>query len=130
MSWPPCIGIVVAPLSGCCQRSWLLDCQGVDIKTRQHAPEYIAAIVASEWKATLGYDVNMTGQLEEAVRRLEVLPADEQDAMASQIMETLDDEKAWADRFRSIPSTLRDMARQAGAEHRRGETRPLDELTR
>ncbi|MDX2181815.1 MAG: hypothetical protein SFV18_19635 [Bryobacteraceae bacterium] len=56
-----------------------------------------------------------------------MLPTDEQDAIASQIMETLDDEKVWADRFRNIPSTLRDRARQAGEEHRRGETRPLDE---
>jgi hypothetical protein len=69
----------------------------------------------------------MTGQLEEAVRRLEVLPADEQDAIASQTMETLDDEKVWANRFRNIPSTLGDMARQAGEEHRRGETRPLED---
>jgi hypothetical protein len=70
----------------------------------------------------------MTGLLEQALRRLEALSADEQDAIASQIIETLDDEKAWADRFGTIPSSLRDMAREAGEEHRRGETRPLDEL--
>lgn len=70
----------------------------------------------------------MTGLLERALRRLEALSADEQDAIASQIIETLDDEKAWAGRFGSIPSSLQDMAREAGEEHRRGETCPLDEL--
>lgn len=72
----------------------------------------------------------MTGLLEQALRRIEALSADEQDAIASQIIETLDDEKAWADRFASIPSSLRDVAREAGEEHRRGETRVLDELIR
>ena len=70
----------------------------------------------------------MTSLLEQALRRLEALSADKQDAIASQIIETLDDEKAWSDRLGSIPSSLREMAREAGEEHRRGETRPLDEL--
>lgn len=69
----------------------------------------------------------MTGLLGQALRRLDTLSADEQDAIASQIIETLDDEKAWADRLAGIPSGLRDMAREAGEEHRRGETRALDE---
>lgn len=77
---------------------------------------------------TTRYDVIMTGLLEQVLRRLEGLSPDEQDAIASQIIETLDDEKAWADRFGTIPSTLRDMAREAAEEHRRGETRPIDEL--
>ena len=77
---------------------------------------------------TTRYDLIMTGLLEQALRRLEALSADEQDAIASQIIETLDDEKAWADRFATIPASLRNMAREAGEEHRRGETRPLDEL--
>jgi hypothetical protein len=70
----------------------------------------------------------MTGLLEQALRRLEALSSAEQDAIASQIIETLDDEKAWTERFRRIPSGLRDLARQAREEHLRGETRPLDEL--
>ena len=73
-------------------------------------------------------NVLMTGLLEQALRRLETLSADEQDAIASQIIETLDDEQGWADRFRTIPSRLRDMSREAGEEHRRGETRLLDDL--
>jgi hypothetical protein len=70
----------------------------------------------------------MTGRLEEALRRVETLSAEEQDAIASQILESLDDEEAWARSFRDRPEVLRSLAREALEEHRRGETRPLDEL--
>ena len=70
----------------------------------------------------------MTGLLQEALRRVDSLSSDEQDAIASQILETLDDEEAWARRFRDKPATLQSLAREALEEHRRGETRPLDEL--
>jgi hypothetical protein len=70
----------------------------------------------------------MTGLLEKALRRVEALSDEEQNAIASQIMETLDDEEAWARSFRDRPEPLRAMAREALDEHRRGETRPLDEL--
>jgi hypothetical protein len=43
-------------------------------------------------------------------------------------METLDDEEAWARSFRERPTLLRSLAHKALEEHRRGETRPLDEL--
>jgi hypothetical protein len=77
----------------------------------------------------LRYHENMTGLLEQALRRIESLSSEEQDAIASQIMETLDDEEAWTRRFRENPSVLQSLAREAQEEHRRGETRPLDELT-
>ncbi len=70
----------------------------------------------------------MTGLLEEALRRIQTLSAEEQDAMASQILETFDDEEAWARSFRAKPDLLRELAREAIGEHRRGETRPLDEI--
>jgi hypothetical protein len=70
----------------------------------------------------------MTGPLERALRRVESLSQEEQDAIPSQIMETLDDEEAWARSFREKPALLRSLAREALEEHRRGETRPLDEL--
>lgn len=76
----------------------------------------------------LRYDQGVTGLLQEALRRLESLPQEEQDAIASQIMETLDDEEAWARSFRHQPATLRLLADEALEEHRRGETRPPDEL--
>ena len=74
------------------------------------------------------YDRGMTGLLEEALRRVQSLSPEEQDAIASQIIETLEDEEAWARRFRENPALLRSLAREALEEHRRGETRPLDEL--
>ena len=72
----------------------------------------------------------MTGLLEEALRRVESLPQAEQDAIAARIMEALDDDAAWERSFRERPTALRSMAQEAIEEHRRGETRPLDELIR
>jgi hypothetical protein len=70
----------------------------------------------------------MMGLLEDASRRVESLSPDEQDAIASQIIEAIEeDEDAWAGRFREEPSVLRSLAREAIDEHRRGEF-PLDEL--
>jgi len=83
---------------------------------------------AASHKAELSYHKNMTGLLEQALRRIESLSPEEQDAIASQIIDTLDDEEAWARSFRENPSALRSLAREAQVEHRRGETRPLDEL--
>jgi hypothetical protein len=67
----------------------------------------------------------VTGLLEKALRRVESLSQEEQDAIASQIMKTLDDEEAWGRNFREKPALLRSLAREALEEHRRGETRPL-----
>lgn len=72
--------------------------------------------------------MSMTGLLEQALRRIESLSQEEQDAIAAQIIDTLDDEEAWARSFRDKPGQLRSLAREAIEEHRRGETRPLDEL--
>jgi hypothetical protein len=54
----------------------------------------------------------MTGRLEEALRRVESLSQEEQDAIVSQIMETLDDEDAWARSFRERPAVLRSPTRE------------------
>jgi hypothetical protein len=70
----------------------------------------------------------MTGLLEAALRRLESLSPEQQDAIASQIMETLDDEEQWSRHFRENRSLFRSLGQQALKEHKRGETRPLDEL--
>lgn len=70
----------------------------------------------------------MTGLLEGALRRVESLSQEEQDALACQIIETLDDEGSWERSFRERPEVLRRLAQEAIGEHRRGETRPLDEL--
>jgi hypothetical protein len=43
-------------------------------------------------------------------------------------MTGLDDEEAWARCFPENPAVLRSLASEALEEHRRGETRHLDEL--
>jgi hypothetical protein len=70
----------------------------------------------------------MTGLLEKALQRIEALSSEEQDALASQILETLDDEEAWVCQFRERPEVLGALAQEALEEHRRGETKALDEL--
>jgi hypothetical protein len=70
----------------------------------------------------------MTELLEEALRKVAALPRDEQDAIASQIIETLRDESLWKEKLARNPEKLRRLADNAQEESRCGETRPLDEL--
>ena len=70
----------------------------------------------------------MTGSLEKALRRVEALSDEEQDAIATQILESLDDEENWERSFRNYPGKMQTLAQGALEEHRRKETRPLDEL--
>lgn len=70
----------------------------------------------------------MTALLEKALEKVGVLPQDEQDAIASQILDSLADEEAWRKRFAARRDRLRQLARQALEEDERGETRPLDDL--
>jgi len=70
----------------------------------------------------------MTELLEKALEKISSLPQEEQDAIASQILAELEDEAAWAERFATQRDKLRRLAAEALAEHREGETRPLDEI--
>lgn len=70
----------------------------------------------------------VTQLLEDALRKVAALPQEEQDAIASQIVETLEDEAAWKEKLASHPAKWRRLADQARDEHRLGETRSLDEL--
>jgi hypothetical protein len=65
------------------------------------------------------YDGIMAGLLESAIRRVESLSREEQDAIASQSIETLDDEASWERSFRDRPEVLRALAQEALDEHRR-----------
>jgi ribosomal protein L31E len=76
----------------------------------------------------LRYAENVTGLLEKALRRIQALSNEEQDAIAAQILESLDDEEAWERSFRKDPEKMRVLAQEARDEHLRKETRPLDEL--
>jgi hypothetical protein len=70
----------------------------------------------------------MTQLLEDALRKVGKLSEDEQNAIASQILETLEDEEVWEKMLRKNPAKLRKLAGKALEEHRRNETRPLDEV--
>ena len=70
----------------------------------------------------------MTALLEKALQRLERLSQEDQDAMASQILDSLDDDDLWARSFRESGDTLERLADEALEEHKRCETRPLEEL--
>jgi hypothetical protein len=70
----------------------------------------------------------MTQLLEDAIRKVGKLSEDEQNAIASQILETLEDEEAWEKTLRQNPAKLRKLAAKALEEHRRGKTRPLDKV--
>jgi hypothetical protein len=70
----------------------------------------------------------MTSLLRRALAEAEQLPAEDQDAIASQLLEEVEDEKQWATRF---ATTTDDQWDQLVAEVRRDVaahgTRPLDE---
>jgi hypothetical protein len=66
--------------------------------------------------------------LEKALQKIGALSDEEQNAIASQILETLEDEETWRQKLLRQPAKLRQLADQALDEHRRGETRPLDEI--
>lgn len=55
------------------------------------------------------------------------LSREEQDAIPSQIIETLEDETVWKETLASDPGKLRRLADEAITEQRRGETHALDE---
>ncbi len=70
----------------------------------------------------------MSPLLEKALEKVGALPPDEQDAIASQILASLADEKAWKRRFIEKRQAIRRMAREALGEDDRDETLPLDDL--
>ena len=70
----------------------------------------------------------MSSLLGKAIEKVVAPPPDEQDAIASQILESLADEEAWKKRFREKRDLIRRMAEAAIAEDERGETSPLADL--
>lgn len=60
----------------------------------------------------------MTGLLQKALRRIEVISEEEQNAIATQILESLDDEEPWTRKLRKRPELMRCLAREASEEHR------------
>ncbi len=70
----------------------------------------------------------MSALLEKALEKVAALPQDEQDAIASQILASIEDQNEWKKRFAEKRDVILRMAREALEENARGETQPLDDL--
>ena len=71
----------------------------------------------------------MTELLERAIAQLKTLPADEQDVIASIILEEIEDEILWDKAFGNSKDALAKLAAEAMAEYRAGKTQELDPET-
>lgn len=69
----------------------------------------------------------MTALLEKAFAKASALPEDQQDALASLLLEEIEDEARWDAAFAGSQDLLASLAAEAMAEHRAGETQDLDE---
>jgi hypothetical protein len=70
----------------------------------------------------------VTELLENALRKIASLPRDEQDAIASQILETLEDENIWKEKLGRSQKRLQGLAQEARREYEDGKTHPLDDI--
>ena len=59
---------------------------------------------------------------------MEALPENDQDANASEILDSLADEEAWKNRFAARSDRLRQFVQEALQEDVRDQTRPMDDL--
>lgn len=71
----------------------------------------------------------MTERLEQAIAQLKTLPSEQQDAIATLILEELEEEQRWSDSFARSPNLLAKLAAEAMAEYRAGKTQELDPET-
>ena len=71
----------------------------------------------------------MTELLERAIARLQTLPESEQNAIASIILEEIEDERLWDESFSRSPNVLAELAASAMAEYHAGEIQELDPET-
>ena len=68
----------------------------------------------------------MTRKLKLAIDRVSVLPDDEQDAIASMILEEIEDEARWRATFAKSQAALARLADEARAEIAAGDVLPFD----
>lgn len=78
-------------------------------------------------KQNTHYAMDMTALLEQVLRRVQDLPDVDQDAIASQIIDLIEDEEQWERKFAATLPALQRLADEALAEHKRGETISLDD---
>jgi hypothetical protein len=68
----------------------------------------------------------MTELLEKVISKLKTLPTNEQDAIATMILDELDDERHWDESFARSPGLLARLAAEAMTEYHAGKTQELD----
>jgi hypothetical protein len=68
----------------------------------------------------------MTDLLQQAIAEIEKLPADRQNAIATIIMEELEDDRRWDESFARSPDLLAKLAAEAMVEYRAGKTQELN----
>ncbi len=71
----------------------------------------------------------MTELLQQVIAQIEKLPSDKQDALATIILEELEEDQRWDDSFARSPDLLAKLAAEAMAEYRAGKTQELDPKT-
>lgn len=71
----------------------------------------------------------MTELLKQAIAQLKALSTDKQDAMATLILEELEDDQRWDESFACSPDLLAKLSAEAMAEYRAGKTQELDPET-
>jgi hypothetical protein len=69
----------------------------------------------------------MTSVLETALAEVAKLPPEEQDALASLLLDEIKSEQRWSQSLAASQALLKSLAAEALAEHRSGKTKPLDE---
>ena len=70
----------------------------------------------------------MSGLLEKALEKIQCLPTEDQDRIASQILAELADEEAWRYSFARKRDVIRRLAQEALDEDSQGESLPLPEV--
>jgi hypothetical protein len=68
----------------------------------------------------------MTALLEKALHQVNALPPEEQDAVASLILEEIESEKRWDELFAGSQGQLSQLAEQAITAYKAGKTTSLD----
>ena len=68
----------------------------------------------------------MTALLQKAMNQINALPPEEQDAVASLILEEIESEKRWDELFAGSQGQLARLAEEAITEYKAGKTKPLD----
>lgn len=71
----------------------------------------------------------MTELLEQAISRLKTLTPNDQNAIATLILEELEDDQRWDESFARSPDLLAKLAAEAMAEYHAGKTQELDPET-